>query len=305
MEATALCWLVFCDRVPSIQAVAFGSIQQDDQCMDTMGHFADGSLGLYPCHHGGGNQVRMTGTQHEYHHQKLIPVRCYSYWVVFCSGCWLVMTCIKDISLIWPWFYKYVGFKKITFVCVFLCVTLFILGSSETFFFLNYSMPEHLHCMSISFQEWPGRINKRTWQVTVAVIFVLSGVLTDPGWTLTCWTWPWVLTVGHTSHCDFCAFRSSRWPRMAAFSTLTCASRQQEPSAAPHSNCSSVAQTTTFRYPAQLQFASTVWSHVRKHFSSNHCHSWLCYRSHNTIPPTTAIVGYAIGLTTQFLQPLP
>ena len=95
MEATALCWLVFCDRVPSIQAVAFGSIQQDDQCMDTMGHFADGNLGLYPCHHGGGNQVRVTGTQHEYHHRKLIPLRCYSYRVVFCSGCWLVRTCIK------------------------------------------------------------------------------------------------------------------------------------------------------------------------------------------------------------------
>ncbi|XP_076464245.1 polypeptide N-acetylgalactosaminyltransferase-like isoform X2 [Babylonia areolata] len=43
-------------KVPSTQAVAFGSIRQDDQCMDTMGHFADGYLGLYPCHHGGGNQ---------------------------------------------------------------------------------------------------------------------------------------------------------------------------------------------------------------------------------------------------------
>ena len=154
-------------------------------------------------------------------------------------------------------------------------------------------MPEHLHCTPILFQEWPERINKPTWHVTVAVNFVLSWVLADPGWTLTCWTWPWVLTVGHTSDCEFCAFRSSRWPRMAAFSTLTCASRQQEPSAAPHSNCSSVAQTTTFRYPTQLRFASTVWSHARKHFSSNHCHSWLCYRSHNTIPPTTAIAGYA------------
>ena len=214
----------------------------------------------------------MTCTQHAHHHWKLIPVR-HSYWVVFCSGCWLVRTCIKElalailciqwkqalqISLYQPWFYKYVGFKKNTFVCVFLCVTLFILGvlilgSSQTLcLFLNHSMPEHLHCMSISFQEWPERINKPTWHMTVAVIFVLSGVLTDPGWTLTCWTWPWALTVGHTSDCDFCAFRSSHWRRMAAFNTLTCASRQQEPSAAPHSNCSSVAQTTTFRYPTQL-----------------------------------------------------
>ncbi|KAK7104931.1 polypeptide N-acetylgalactosaminyltransferase-like [Littorina saxatilis] len=43
-------------KVPSNGALAFGSIQQDGQCMDTMGHFADGHLGLYPCHNAGGNQ---------------------------------------------------------------------------------------------------------------------------------------------------------------------------------------------------------------------------------------------------------
>ena len=33
-----------------------------------------------------------------------------------------------QISLYQPWFYKYVGFKKNMFVCVFLYVTQFILG---------------------------------------------------------------------------------------------------------------------------------------------------------------------------------
>ncbi|CAL1540950.1 unnamed protein product [Lymnaea stagnalis] len=43
-------------KVPSAQDVAFGSIRQRADCMDTMGHFADGILGLYPCHNAGGNQ---------------------------------------------------------------------------------------------------------------------------------------------------------------------------------------------------------------------------------------------------------
>lgn len=43
-------------KVPSSQAIAFGSIQQDDQCVDTLGHFADGHLGMYLCHNAGGNQ---------------------------------------------------------------------------------------------------------------------------------------------------------------------------------------------------------------------------------------------------------
>ncbi|RUS91431.1 hypothetical protein EGW08_000755 [Elysia chlorotica] len=43
-------------KVPSSQDVAFGSVKQGRQCMDTMGHFADGNLGLFPCHNAGGNQ---------------------------------------------------------------------------------------------------------------------------------------------------------------------------------------------------------------------------------------------------------
>ncbi|XP_059178444.1 polypeptide N-acetylgalactosaminyltransferase 2-like isoform X2 [Physella acuta] len=49
---------IFVERfgVPSAQDVAFGSIKQQQHCMDTMGNFADGTLGLYPCHNTGGNQ---------------------------------------------------------------------------------------------------------------------------------------------------------------------------------------------------------------------------------------------------------
>uniref|UniRef100_A0A2C9LFP0 Polypeptide N-acetylgalactosaminyltransferase n=1 Tax=Biomphalaria glabrata TaxID=6526 RepID=A0A2C9LFP0_BIOGL len=43
-------------KIPSVQDIAFGSIKQGNDCMDTMGHFADGILGLYPCHNSGGNQ---------------------------------------------------------------------------------------------------------------------------------------------------------------------------------------------------------------------------------------------------------
>lgn len=43
-------------KVPGAQDVEFGSIQQDGKCIDTLGHFADGILGLYVCHNAGGNQ---------------------------------------------------------------------------------------------------------------------------------------------------------------------------------------------------------------------------------------------------------
>ncbi|BFZ07540.1 hypothetical protein BsWGS_10579 [Bradybaena similaris] len=43
-------------KVPSAYDVAFGSVIQGSQCLDTMGHFADGTLGMYPCHNAGGNQ---------------------------------------------------------------------------------------------------------------------------------------------------------------------------------------------------------------------------------------------------------
>lgn len=43
-------------KVPGHQDQAFGSIQQDNNCMDTLGNFADGILGIFPCHFAGGNQ---------------------------------------------------------------------------------------------------------------------------------------------------------------------------------------------------------------------------------------------------------
>lgn len=43
-------------RVPDSQDMAFGSIQQKGQCIDTLGHSMNGIIGLYSCHNAGGNQ---------------------------------------------------------------------------------------------------------------------------------------------------------------------------------------------------------------------------------------------------------
>ena len=43
-------------KVPGGGDLAFGSISQDNMCVDTLGHFADGTLGIFPCHFAGGNQ---------------------------------------------------------------------------------------------------------------------------------------------------------------------------------------------------------------------------------------------------------
>lgn len=43
-------------KVPDREDVAYGSIKQDTMCVDTMGNFADGVLGVFPCHNAGGNQ---------------------------------------------------------------------------------------------------------------------------------------------------------------------------------------------------------------------------------------------------------
>ena len=47
------------DRVPDREDIAFGSIRQEAMCIDTMGNFADGVLGVFPCHNAGGNQVSL------------------------------------------------------------------------------------------------------------------------------------------------------------------------------------------------------------------------------------------------------
>lgn len=44
-------------RVPDHQDIAFGALQQGSSCLDTLGHFADGVVGVYECHNAGGNQV--------------------------------------------------------------------------------------------------------------------------------------------------------------------------------------------------------------------------------------------------------
>ncbi|RXM27632.1 Polypeptide N-acetylgalactosaminyltransferase 2 [Acipenser ruthenus] len=43
-------------RVPDQRDIAFGALQQGSNCLDTMGHFADGVVGVYECHNAGGNQ---------------------------------------------------------------------------------------------------------------------------------------------------------------------------------------------------------------------------------------------------------
>jgi len=51
---------MLCLRVPSKKDITFGMLRQDSMCMDTLGHTETvvGSVGMYPCHNTGGNQVR-------------------------------------------------------------------------------------------------------------------------------------------------------------------------------------------------------------------------------------------------------
>ena len=58
-------------RVPSKQDVAFGSIQQGSMCIDTLGHFADGTVGLFVCHNTGGNQEWAWTKDHNIKHVDL------------------------------------------------------------------------------------------------------------------------------------------------------------------------------------------------------------------------------------------
>ena len=46
---------LFCS-IPDKQDIAFGTIQQGSLCIDTLGHFSGGSVGLFTCHNTGGNQ---------------------------------------------------------------------------------------------------------------------------------------------------------------------------------------------------------------------------------------------------------
>ncbi|KAJ8787329.1 hypothetical protein J1605_005734 [Eschrichtius robustus] len=51
------------DEVPDHQDIAFGALQQGTNCLDTLGHFADGVVGVYECHNAGGNQTLNHGRQ--------------------------------------------------------------------------------------------------------------------------------------------------------------------------------------------------------------------------------------------------
>lgn len=51
--------VLVCLRVPDHQDIAFGALQQGGNCLDTLGHFADGVVGVYECHNAGGNQVAL------------------------------------------------------------------------------------------------------------------------------------------------------------------------------------------------------------------------------------------------------
>lgn len=53
--------LLLLSRVPDHQDIAFGALQQGTNCLDTLGHFADGVVGVYECHNAGGNQVCVGG----------------------------------------------------------------------------------------------------------------------------------------------------------------------------------------------------------------------------------------------------
>jgi len=62
-----------CCRVPSKKDISFGMLRQDLYCIDTLGHTYGGSVGMYPCHNTGGNQV----------HYMTLPV----YWSLMTSTC--------------------------------------------------------------------------------------------------------------------------------------------------------------------------------------------------------------------------
>jgi len=67
-------WPCFYDRVPQKNDQGFGGIQQGSLCVDTMGNFQDGILGLFPCHNSGGNQVTPTCAITLTHHSLLFCV---------------------------------------------------------------------------------------------------------------------------------------------------------------------------------------------------------------------------------------
>lgn len=43
-------------QIPHATSAHIGELRQGTYCLDTMGHLLDGTVGMYQCHHTGGNQ---------------------------------------------------------------------------------------------------------------------------------------------------------------------------------------------------------------------------------------------------------
>ena len=52
-----LSFLFLIIRIPSDDTLSYGSIKQNDKCIDTLGHGEGQTVGFYECHGQGGNQV--------------------------------------------------------------------------------------------------------------------------------------------------------------------------------------------------------------------------------------------------------
>lgn len=46
-------------RIPDTDVGDDGELKQDSMCIDTLGHQAGGTMGMYKCHGEGGNQVNI------------------------------------------------------------------------------------------------------------------------------------------------------------------------------------------------------------------------------------------------------
>ena len=49
--------LLFVHSIPNPSDAKSGEVKQGNLCLDTLGHQAGGTVGLFQCHHSGGNQV--------------------------------------------------------------------------------------------------------------------------------------------------------------------------------------------------------------------------------------------------------
>ena len=53
----SVCLLFRFVRIPGSDGSKYGEIRQGVRCMDTLGHAAGGTIGMYRCHGDAGNQV--------------------------------------------------------------------------------------------------------------------------------------------------------------------------------------------------------------------------------------------------------